>query len=147
MFNVLLKGRHKRGVCIIKFSIYLFIFLFFHLFPSVGGQPLYNIEVGFVTHWHESAMELHVFPIPIPPPTFLSTRFLCIFPVHQAWALVSCIQPGLVICFTIANIHVLMLFFRNIPPAMCCQCAYFFIFLFQINAVEFISTCHIDGKS
>ena len=29
----------------------------------------------FVIHWHESAMELHSFPIPIPPPTFLSTRF------------------------------------------------------------------------
>ena len=26
-------------------------------------------------------------------------------PVHQAWALVSCIPPGLVICFTIDNIH------------------------------------------
>ena len=24
--------------------------------------------MGFVIHWHESAMELHVFPIPIPPP-------------------------------------------------------------------------------
>ena len=28
-------------------------------------------------------MELHVFPIPILPPTCLSTRFLWIFPVHQ----------------------------------------------------------------
>ena len=26
-------------------------------------------------------------------------------PVHQAWALVSCIQPGLVICFTLDNIR------------------------------------------
>ena len=59
----------------------------------------------------------HVFPIPIPPPTSLSTRFLWVFPVHQAQALVSCIQPGLVICFTIDNIHVSMLFFRNIPPS------------------------------
>ena len=48
-------------------------------------------------------MELHVFPIPIPPPTSLSTRFLWVFPVHQARALVSCIPPGLVICFTIDN--------------------------------------------
>ena len=47
----------------------------------------------FVIHWHESVMDLHVFPIPIPPPTSLSTRFLCVFPVHQAQALVSCIQP------------------------------------------------------
>ena len=64
----------------------------------------------FVIHWHESAMDLHVSLIPIPPPTSLSTWFLWVFPVHQAWALVSYIQPGLVICFTLDNIHVSMLF-------------------------------------
>ena len=58
----------------------------------------------FVIHWHESVMDLHVLPIPIPPPTSLSTWFLWVFPVHQARALVSCIQPGLVICFTLGNI-------------------------------------------
>ena len=63
-------------------------------------------------------MDLHVFPIPIPPPTSLSTRFLWVFPMHQARALVSCIQPGLVICFTLDNIHVLMLFSQNIPPLL-----------------------------
>ena len=62
-------------------------------------------------------MDLHVFPIPIPPPTFLSTPSLGVFLVHQARALVSCIQPGLVICFTMDNIHVSMLFSRNIPPS------------------------------
>ena len=30
----------------------------------------------FVIHWNETAMGLHVFPIPIPPPTSLSTRSL-----------------------------------------------------------------------
>ena len=60
--------------------------------------------MGFVIHWHESAMDLHVPPIPIPPPTSLSTWFLWVFPVHQARALVSCIQPGLVICFTLDNV-------------------------------------------
>ena len=54
-------------------------------------------------------MDLHVFPIPIPSSTSLYTQFLWVFPVHQAQALVSCIQPGLVICFTLENIHVLML--------------------------------------
>ena len=32
-------------------------------------------------------MELHAFSIPIPPPISLSTWFLWVFPVHQAWAL------------------------------------------------------------
>ena len=71
----------------------------------------------FVIHWHELAMDLHVFPIPIPPPTSLSTQSLWVFPVHQVWALVSCIQPGLVICFIPDNIHVSMLFSWNIPPS------------------------------
>ena len=30
----------------------------------------------FVIHWHKSAMDLHVFPVLIPPPTSLSTWFL-----------------------------------------------------------------------
>ena len=29
--------------------------------------------VNFVIHWNETAMGLHVFPIPIPTPTSLST--------------------------------------------------------------------------
>ena len=62
-------------------------------------------------------MDLHVFPVPIPPPASLSTRSLWVSPGHQVRTLVSCIQPGLVICFTLDNIHVLMLFSRNIPPS------------------------------
>ena len=37
----------------------------------------------------------------VPHPDAPSTRSLWVFPVHRAWALVSCIQPGLVICFTL----------------------------------------------
>ena len=38
----------------------------------------------FVIHWHESAMDIHVFPIPIPPPTSLSTWSLWVpFVSHQ----------------------------------------------------------------
>ena len=63
-------------------------------------------------------MDLHVFPIPIPIPTSLSTRSLWVFPAHQARALVSCIQPGLVICFTIDNIHAVLLNANIVLPYM-----------------------------
>ena len=71
----------------------------------------------FAIHWHESAMDLHVFPFQIPPPAFLPIPSLWVFPVHQAQALVSCIQPGLAICFTLDNTHVSMLFSQIIPPS------------------------------
>ena len=48
---------------------------------------------------------------PLPP---LPMPSLWVFPVHQPGALVSCIQPGLVICFTLDNIHVSMLFSQNL---------------------------------
>ena len=43
------------------FGLFIYLFLF---------------VVNFVIHWNETAMGLHVFPIPIPPPTSLSTRSL-----------------------------------------------------------------------
>ena len=42
-----------------------------------------NIKYDII-HWHELAMDLQVFPIPIPPPTSLSTRSLWLFPVQLA---------------------------------------------------------------
>ena len=65
-------------------------------------------------------MNLHVFPIPIPPPTSLPIPSLWVFPVHQPWALVSCIQPGLAICFTLGSTLVSVLFSQNIPPSPRC---------------------------
>ena len=62
-------------------------------------------------------MDLHVFPILNPPPASLLIPSRWVIPVHQPRALVSCIQPGLVICFTLDNIHVLMLFSQIIPPS------------------------------
>ena len=64
-------------------SFFLNVFFFFFL-----------ILVDFVIHWNETAMGLHVFPIPIPPLTSLSTRPLglpsapgpstCL--MHPTWA-------------------------------------------------------------
>ena len=96
-----------RVITLVRFYFrncgYFFLFFFF--------------VVNFVIHWNETAMGLHVFPIPIPPPTSHSTRSPYVFPVHQVRALVSCIQPGLVICFTLDTIHALMLFSWNIPTS------------------------------
>ena len=47
------------------------MFLFFLIFFL-----FFLIVVGFVIHWNESAMGLHVFSILIPPPTSLSTQSL-----------------------------------------------------------------------
>ena len=61
-------------------------------------------------------MDLHMFPILNPAPTSLPIPSLWVIPLHQPRALVSCIQPGLVICFTLDNIYVSMLFSQIIPP-------------------------------
>ena len=70
---------------------------------------------GFAIHWRGSATGVRVFPILNPPPTSLSIPSLWVIPVHQPRALVSGIQPGLVICFILDNIHVSMLFSQIIP--------------------------------
>ena len=69
----------------------------------------------FAIHWHESALYLHVFPILNPLPTSLPTPSLWVIQVQYPRALVSCIQPGLAICFTLDKIHVSMLFSQIIP--------------------------------
>ena len=51
-------------------------------------------------------------PLPPPSPSHPSGSFQCTSP-----ALVSCIQPGLVICFTLDSILVPMLFSQNIPSS------------------------------
>ena len=110
----------RHTVLSFLFFILFFLFLFLLLFFPIYFYKLeanYNIVVVFAIHWHESAMDLHVFPIPIPPPTSLSAQSLWVFPVHQVRALVSCTQPGLVICFTLDNIYVSILFSQNIPPS------------------------------
>ena len=48
------------------FFLIYFYFLFFYFFL------IFLFVVDFVIHWNETAMGLHVFPIPIPPPTSLS---------------------------------------------------------------------------
>ena len=96
------------------FSVQIFFFLF--IFISWRLITLQYCS-GFC---HTLTWISHGFtciPHPNPPSTSLSTPPLWVFPVHQPQALVSCVQPGLVICFTLDNIHVSMLFSQNIPPS------------------------------
>ena len=62
-------------------------------------------------------MDVHVFPnlkpLPPPSPSHPSRSTQCTSPEHP----VSCIEPGLAICFTYDNIHVPMLFSQIIPPS------------------------------
>ena len=54
----------------------------------------------------------------LEPPTSLPPHPInWVIPVHQPWVLVSCIHPGLVICFTLDNTHVSMLFSQIRPPS------------------------------
>ena len=52
-------------------------------------------------------------PLPPPSPSHPSGSSQCTSPEHP----VSCIKPGLAICFTYDNIHVSMLFSQIIPPS------------------------------
>ena len=55
-------------------------------------------------------------PHPDPPSRVPLHPILSVFPVHKPWAPISCIQPGLVIWFTLDRILVSTLFSLNIPP-------------------------------
>ena len=63
LWNVYLKITHERQNHSLthgqSMDFYLFIYLFYY-FLFVGN---------FVIHWNETAMGLHVLPMPIPPPT------------------------------------------------------------------------------
>ena len=73
--------------------------------------------IGFAIQQHESTTGIHMFPILNPP--FSSSLYhpsgssQCTSPKHP----ISCIEPGLEICFTYDNIHGSVLFSQIIPPS------------------------------
>ena len=74
--------------------------------------------VVFAIYLHESAMDVHMFPIlnPLllyPHQSHPSVLSQCTGPECA----VLCIEPGLAIYFTYGNIHVSMLFSQIIPPS------------------------------
>ena len=91
-----------------------FNFSFFFSFFSI--YLFFNLQywIDFAINQHESAMGVHVFPILNPPPTspyHTSGSSQCTSPKLP----VSCIEPGLVICFLCDIIHVSMPFSQIIP--------------------------------
>ena len=81
------------------------------------GANYFMILYWFAIHQHESTTGLHVFPIliPLPPPCpyHPSGSSQCTSPEHP----ISCIEPGLAICFRYDNIQVSVLFSQIIPPS------------------------------
>ena len=98
--------------CVEQCLTHVFYFLFIYF-----NWRLITLQycIGFSIYQHESATGVHVFPILNPPPTSLPIPSLWVIPVTSPEHPVSCIKPGLEICFTYDNIHVSMLFSQIIP--------------------------------
>ena len=102
----------------------IYLFFFFFLFLATIFFSFYfnwrlitlNIVVVFAIHSHESAMDVHVFPILNPPTTSLPIPPLWVIPGTNPEHSASCIEPGVAIYFIYVNIHVSMLFSQIIPP-------------------------------
>ena len=106
MFSSLISQKAYTFTFHFRSVIHFFLFLFLLYFAL-------QYCIGFVTHWHESAIGVHEFPILNPPPTSHPISSLWIIPVHQPQA--SCIEPRLAIRFLPDSIHVSMPFSQIIP--------------------------------
>ena len=110
----------------VSFLMYLSLKFTFHSFFPAFYFFTFNINffyfnwrlitlqycIGFAIHQHEPSTVVHVFPILKPPPISLPISSQCNSSKHP----VSCIKPGLAICFTYI-IYVSMPFSQIIPPS------------------------------
>ena len=110
-------GTKENGRWWAIYNLHTFSFFFFS-FIFISWR-LINLQYcsGFCHTLTWISHEFTCVPHPEPPPTSFPIPSLWVIPVHQPWALVSCIQAGLVICFTLDDIYVSMLFFQIIPPS------------------------------
>ena len=59
----------------------------------------------FALHWHDSAMDLHVFPIPIPPPTSLPPPLPLGLPSSATLVLLPCECSSTSLCLSSSVEH------------------------------------------
>ena len=86
--------------------LFFVVYLFILLYNIVLVLPYIDMNLPWVYMCSPSRT----------PPTSLPIPSLWVIPVHSPEHPVSCIKPGLAICFTYDNIHVSMPFFHIIPP-------------------------------
>ena len=142
--------------------VHLFdIFIIFLIYFSLFFIYFYQLEANYFTilQWVLSYIDMN------QPWSYMYfyTQSFWVFPVHQTRALVSCIQPGLVICLTLDNIHFSMLFPRNIPPLpspteskilfcisvslflFCIQGYYYYLSKFHIYVLVYCNGLYLSG--
>ena len=96
----------------------MYIPRYFYLFIFNFNWRLVTLQYysGFAIHGHDQPWMYMCSPswtlLPPPSPSHPSGSSQCTSPEHP----VSCIEPGLAICFTYDNRHVSMLFSQIIPP-------------------------------
>ena len=105
------------SVCVCVWRWQFFYFLFCKCVYFNWRLIIYNIVVVFAIYLHEPGMSVHVSPILNPPPTSFPIPPLRSSQCTSPEPPVSCIKPGMTICFTYDNIHVSVLFSQIIPPS------------------------------
>ena len=107
----------KRWVMTSDLHILKFHFFNINLFILIGGKLLYNIVlvlpyINMNPPWVFTCSPSRN-PLPPPSPYHPSGSSQCTSPKQP----VSCIEPGLVICFIYDILHVSMPFSQIIPPS------------------------------